>query len=146
LYLACQPAGQVVASRQVAQAMEIPQQFLGKIAQVLGRAGILEIGQGSRGGLSLARPPKEITLLMVVEAAEGELTLNQCLLHSHDCGRSGMCAVHRVWDEARQALRGVLGKANFAALAAQEKKEQTRIGSMDGGARRPSPKADSGRK
>jgi Rrf2 family protein len=146
LYLACQPPGQVASSRQVAKAMDIPQQFLGKIAQVLARAGVLEIVQGARGGLRLARPAREITLLDVVEAADGELALNQCLLRSDSCGRSSMCAVHRIWGQARQALRDVLASADFAALAAQEIKAQKRIAAIEGGHHRPGLKAAAGRK
>jgi hypothetical protein len=50
LYLSAREEGTVVPRREVAEAMEIPGVFLGKIAQQLARSGILEIIQGARGG------------------------------------------------------------------------------------------------
>jgi Rrf2 family protein len=119
LYLAGQPAGAVVSSRQVEDAMDIPPHFLGKIAQRLARAGLLAISQGAQGGLSLARPAQEITLRMAVEAAEGVISLNKCLLSADSCGRSSMCAVHQVWHQATLAITQVLDQADFATLARQ---------------------------
>lgn len=110
----------MIARRRVAREMEIPDQFLGKIAQSLSRAGIIEISQGPRGGYRLTRAPGEISLLEVIEAVQGRLYLNQCLMRADSCGRSPYCAVHRVWQQARQALREVLAGADFATLASQD--------------------------
>ena len=50
LFLSFQGMGVVVSKKEIARAMDIPAQFLGKIAQQLARAGIIEIVQGSKGG------------------------------------------------------------------------------------------------
>lgn len=120
LHLALEPAGRVVPRREIARAREIPEQFLGKIAQRLGRAGIIRIHQGARGGYELIVPAARLTLLEVVEAAEGDLILNSCVMHSRTCSRTCICAAHRVWAEARRQLRATLAGATFAELAAQE--------------------------
>src|SRR5512133_1288594 len=88
LHLALEPAGRVVPRREIAAAREIPEQFLGKIAQRLARADILRIHQGARGGYELAVPAGELTLLRVVEAAEGSLILNKCVMNAKSCSRS----------------------------------------------------------
>jgi len=120
LHLTLEPPERVVPRREIAAAREIPEQFLGKIAQQLARSGIIRIFQGSRGGYQLAIPADKLTLLAVVEAAEGALTLNTCVMHSRACSRTCICAVHRVWAEARRQLRATLGAVTFAELAAQE--------------------------
>ena len=97
--------------------MDIPNHFLGKIAQSLSRAGILEITQGAKGGYRLAVQPSDISLLSVIEIMEGGIFLNQCLLREDSCRRSPFCSVHLVWEDARRALRGVLAQADFATLA-----------------------------
>lgn len=117
LYLSKLPMGQVVSRREVAQAMDIPMAFLGKIAQGLARAGVLVVRQGSQGGYELALPPKDISLLMVVEAIDGEILVNECLSRPQECGRSGFCAVHRVWEKARGQFRDTLEAASFDELA-----------------------------
>ncbi len=120
LYMAKQPGDKVVSRREVAAAMDIPMAFLGKIAQGLARAGIMVVRQGANGGYILALPSKDISLLMVVEATDGEIVLSDCLTRPQDCGRSSFCAVHTVWDKARTALRKTLGEANFFQLAATD--------------------------
>jgi len=63
LYLASQGAGVLCARKEIARKMDIPDQFLGKIAQQLARAGVIEIVQGARGGFRLVVAPEELTLL-----------------------------------------------------------------------------------
>jgi Rrf2 family protein len=120
LHLALEPEDRVVARREIAAAREIPEPFLGKIAQRLARAGIIRIMQGARGGYQLVKPADKLTLLDVVEAAEGPLELNTCVLHPKVCSRTCVCAAHRVWSAARRQLRDTLAAATFADLAAQE--------------------------
>jgi len=120
LHLALEPRARVVPRREIAGARGIPEQFLGKIAQRLARAGIIRIHQGARGGYELVVPPSRLTLLQVVEAAEGELALNACVMHPRTCSRTCSCAAHRVWAKARNQLRATLAGATFAELAAHE--------------------------
>ena len=48
LYLASKGAGMICNRKQIAAEMDIPDQFLGKIAQQLARSGFLELVQGVR--------------------------------------------------------------------------------------------------
>ncbi|WP_243364655.1 RrF2 family transcriptional regulator [Fundidesulfovibrio terrae] len=120
LYLAKHPFGQVVSRREVAQAMDIPMAFLGKIAQGLAKEGVLVVRQGAHGGYELALPPREISLLMVVEAMDGEILVNECLSRPQECGRSSYCAVHKVWERARGQFRETLSATSFEELANQD--------------------------
>ena len=116
LYLSAQGMGVVCNRKQIAAEMDIPDQFLGKIAQQLARSGFLEIVQGARGGLRLVTSPDKLTLLDVVEAVIGEIFLNDCILRPESCNRSNACSVHRVWEKARNQLRDTLREASFADL------------------------------
>ena len=116
LFLASQGENSLVNRKQIARAMEIPDQFLGKIAQQLSHAGIIEIVQGARGGLRLTRPPEQITLLEVVEAVIGEIFLNDCVMNPKSCNQSVMCPVHVIWRKAKDQLRATLREATFASL------------------------------
>jgi Rrf2 family protein len=120
LYLASKGVGVICNRKQIAAEMDIPDQFLGKIAQQLARAGFLEIVQGAKGGLKLAVAPQNLTLLDVVEAVIGEIFLNDCVVRPESCQRSQACSVHRVWDTARNQLRDTLRDATFASLLTQE--------------------------
>lgn len=116
LYLASQGAGVLCARKEIARKMDIPDQFLGKIAQQLARAGVIEIVQGARGGFRLVVAPEELTLLKVVEAVIGEIFLNDCVMRPESCNRSHACAVHCIWAKAKDQLRQTLQEASFARI------------------------------
>jgi Rrf2 family protein len=116
LYLSSKGVGVLCNRMQIAAAMDIPGQFLGKIAQQLARAGYIEIIQGAGGGLKLVVSPEKLTLLDVVETVIGEIFLNDCILRPESCSRSNSCAAHRVWYKARNQLRATLREATFADL------------------------------
>jgi Rrf2 family transcriptional regulator, iron-sulfur cluster assembly transcription factor len=116
LYLSSKGVGALCNRMQIAAAMDIPGQFLGKIAQQLARAGYIEIVQGAGGGLKLVVSPEKLTLLDVVETVIGEIFLNDCILRPESCNRSNSCAAHRVWHKARNQLRATLREATFADL------------------------------
>lgn len=120
LYLFQQEPDTVVNRRDIAQAMHIPEHFLGKVAQQLARSGIIEIIQGPKGGYRLLVSAEELSLLDIIETVCGEIVLNDCVLHPEKCFRKGSCSVHRVWQEARRQLRSTLAQATFASLLEDE--------------------------
>ena len=120
LYLASQGAGVVSNRKQIAETMDIPEQFLSKIAQQLARAGIIEIVQGAKGGLRLVVSPEKLSLLDVVETVIGEIFLNDCVMQPESCQRSNACTVHRVWETARNQLRETLREASFSKLLQED--------------------------
>ena len=117
LHLARQGKGKLVSRKEIAERSDVPPHFLAKIAQQLARAGIIEILQGANGGYRLLADPSEITLLSVIEAIIGEISLNDCVSRPESCQNSTICTVHQVWNEANQQLRATLQETNFATLA-----------------------------
>lgn len=120
LHLARHGKGTLVSRKEIAVRTDVPPHFLAKIAQQLARAGIIEILQGANGGYRLLADPSEITLLAVIEAIIGEISLNDCVGRPESCRISTLCTVHRVWNKANQQLRATLQEADFATLAAED--------------------------
>jgi Rrf2 family iron-sulfur cluster assembly transcriptional regulator len=116
LFLSLHGKGVLCTRKEIARTMDIPDQFLGKIAQQMARAGILEIIQGANGGYRLIVPPSRLTMLQVVESVIGEIYLNDCIVNPDACFRSPGCEVHKVWEDARSQLRETLRKARFSKL------------------------------
>lgn len=116
LYLSALGNGVVASRKEIAREMDIPDQFLCKIAQQLSRAGILEIVQGPKGGFRLLISPDKMSLLEVVEAVIGEIFLNDCLMRPDSCARSHTCTVNKVWEKARNQLRDTLRETTFDKL------------------------------
>ena len=134
LFLSFQGVGVVAKKKEIARTMHIPGQFLGKIAQQLARAGIIEIAQGARGGYRLLVPPEKLTMLDVVEAVIGEIYLNDCVARPQSCELSAACAVHRVWEQATRQLRATLGQTDFKTITDEKSCTMERLRTMRRGA------------
>jgi len=117
IHLATLPAGTRVHRDGLAAAAEVPAHFLSKVLQSLGRAGLILGQRGTSGGFALAVPADQVSVLRVVEAVEGPLQLNVCLIGIAGCSRQGWCPAHAVWVEAQAALTQVLKNASIARLA-----------------------------
>ncbi len=114
-YLARQ-GNQRAATSTVAKEMKIPPSFLAKIISQLSISGLVHTSRGARGGVILARPPEEITLLEVVEAIDGPILLNECVGDPGSCEFSDECAMHPIWVEAQELLTRRLRETTFAQL------------------------------
>lgn len=68
LYLAAQ--GTTCSSKDIADDMSIPRDYLIQLAQLLRNAGLIEARPGKHGGYRLAKEPSEITVLQVMTALE----------------------------------------------------------------------------
>ena len=116
-HLARRPAGDISALRDIGAEQDIPESFLAKIFQNLVHAGLVVSQRGARGGFSLARPAAEITVRDVIEAVDGPISLNGCVLWPDDCRRSGDCRMHEVWVLAQERMMDVLDSVTLAELA-----------------------------
>jgi Rrf2 family protein len=103
------------SAAQVARVQGISPTFLGKIVQSLAKAGILATRRGVGGGISLAKPAEEFTLLQVIEAVEGPLCINDCLQSPSQCGHVSSCPAYPYLWEAQARLRETLD-VSFAEL------------------------------
>jgi Rrf2 family protein len=117
LELAASDDGARMSSAEIAERQEIPAPFLTKILTRLASAGIVSTHRGVNGGVVLARPPTDISLLEVVEAIEGPIALNRCQRHPDLCPRECDCAIHPAWGLLRGQLRNSMDEVKFSTLA-----------------------------
>jgi Rrf2 family protein len=101
---------------KIAEEMKIPPSFLAKIVSQLSVAGVLATSRGARGGVALARSPGEISLLEVIEAIDGPITLNECVPDRSACVFGKDCPVHDVWCQAQVDLVARLQQTSFGSL------------------------------
>ena len=115
LYLS-RKRGTVTMVDEIAREMCIPKSFLAKILQKLTKSAIVKSYRGVKGGFEVARRPREISLLDVIECIQGPVGMNMCAVDKTACGLSGSCSVHPVWVEARRQVERFLRRKNFAQL------------------------------
>lgn len=116
VFLAAQPEGKVSLINEISEEQEVPKSYLSKIMQHLTRAGLVKSRRGAKGGFMLARPAASITLRETIEAVEGPIYLNVCLIRKGECHRDDLCPVHPVWKEAQKKLVEVLDSKTMADL------------------------------
>jgi len=116
LFLAQQPERKAYLVSEVSRVQKIPEKFLAKIFQRLSKAGLLRSVRGSKGGFSLRKPADEITMREVIEALEGPVAINRCLLHRGECVEESGCPLYEVWEEAQQGLLKVLERTTIKDL------------------------------
>ena len=108
---------EVVPARHIAREMDIPVRFLPQVLGDLSRAGIVEARLGRAGGYRLSRPPTQISLLDILEAAEGDARRQTCVLSGKPCGQGlDPCDVHDMFYEAQQAILERLARTSVGEL------------------------------
>ena len=125
--------GRYVKIREVAQAMALPASYTPQVLRLLADAGLAEARAGRDGGYRLTRPPAEVPLLDVVEAAEGAFTLERCILRGGPCHWEQACAIHAAWSAAVQATRDSLRRTTLADLVAADAKLEADGGILERG-------------
>lgn len=107
--------GRVLSTAELAAELRISRHHLGKIMQVLARAGYVATRRGGGGGAMLARPAAEIRLGDLVRLLEQGQALVECFAEGGgDCVLTGDCRLkHRL----RAAEEGFLRDLNRSTLA-----------------------------
>lgn len=116
-----------LTAEEIADRRAIPLAFLSKTLGRLAEAGIVTTRRGVKGGVELGRPPKRISLLEVVEAIDGPIALNQCVIDEDVCRWTDKCPVHDIWCQLQQQVRAQLAEMNFEDIAIGKQLEPVKI-------------------
>ena len=117
VHLARLKPGTVALISEIAESTGVPQTFLAKILQSFAKLGLVNSFRGTGGGFVLARNPSQITLREVVEAVEGPIMPNRCLMGEPGCENSRTCLVHPVWRDVQSKVVELLDRVTIEELA-----------------------------
>ncbi len=117
LDVATRPADRMTVTKEIALRQDIPPIFLTKIVSSLSRAGLLRTYRGVAGGVALGKPADQISLLQIIEAVDGPIYINRCLIRRGECDRDRTCPAHELWVQAQGELLGLLANKSLADLA-----------------------------
>lgn len=102
-----------VSLKTICTTRSLPKQYLVKLFALLAKADIVTPVRGKGGGFIMARDPKGITLLEVIEAVEGPIALNFCQ-HSPPKCEAGACSIRKVWSELQDIFKKKLDAVTVA--------------------------------
>ncbi|MDE3024787.1 MAG: Rrf2 family transcriptional regulator [Acidobacteriota bacterium] len=106
-----------VSAERIADAQQIPANFLENILLDLRRAGIVASKRGAAGGYLLAKPAREIVVADVVRAVEGPLASVRGLSPDELDYAGNAEPLREVWVALRSAVRSVLEHVTIADIA-----------------------------
>jgi Rrf2 family nitric oxide-sensitive transcriptional repressor len=100
--------GTTLKAADLAIAINSTNGFLPHVMSPLVKAGWVGSDPGRNGGYRLVVPVSTISILDVIEAVEGGLPADVCVLRQGACLANGPCSLHLAWSHARTALLDTL--------------------------------------
>ena len=121
-HLASKPGGACTVE-QIAKATKVPPAYLAKVIQELVHAGIARSQRGIGGGITLAKPPSELTMLEVVNAVDPIRRIETCPLDlaAHAVR---LCRLHKRLDDALALVEEAFRSTTLAEVLTEPSDSQ----------------------
>lgn len=103
---------------QIAEATKVAKPYLSKVLQALTKAGLVQSHRGIGGGMTLVKPPTELTVLDVVNAVEPIKRIATCPLGLAAHGTT-LCPLHRRMDNALASVEQAFSNTTMAEVLAE---------------------------
>ncbi len=100
---------------QIAAKTQVPLAYLSKVLQGLRAKQIVELQRGVGGGVTLAMPPADLTILDVVNAVDPITRITTCPLDLTSHGVR-LCSLHRRMDNAIMEMERTFRSTTLAEL------------------------------
>ena len=116
VHMATGSADDSFTAEDLAEAAETTVEFMHKILQDLRHAGIVASKRGPHGGFRLVTGPGQVSLLAVVEALQGPLTVNRCVMGLDICHRAETCPLRPTWVKVQRDMEQALSDTTLADI------------------------------
>ena len=104
----------------ISKRQEISEKYLWQVINLAKAAGLVTSARGPKGGYSVAKPPDQITMLDIISALEGPVTLVDCLDKSDFCNRSSSCVTREVWAHIEDSLKKTMNSITLQELVEKQ--------------------------
>lgn len=118
-YLGRHPS-QFVSVNAITSGARLPQATVRKLLKLLVKAQLLESQRGTQGGYRLVRQPRDITLLDIIAAIEGEFAITACTQTKNHCDRESYCSMSQNWQVISRVLIQALSAVTLQDLLQQQ--------------------------
>jgi len=120
---------------QITERQRIPVKFLEQILLALKSTGFVRSRKGPGGGYYLTKSPSCITVEAILRSVDGPIALVRCasLTRHQECGCPDPTTygLRQVWQEAREALAGVLDRTTFRDICSKHLSGAAEHGGFD---------------
>ncbi len=109
--------------RDIAGSQRISEKYISRLIIDLRRAGMVKSVRGSRGGYRIARYPKNLTVLDVIEVMEGPVSIIDCVT-TESCDRQRGCAVRSIWCDMNNQIRSALAAVTLQDVIDRQRENE----------------------
>ncbi len=124
VHLACNGGNTAVSTRTIAEKEDISYQLACKLMQSLSGAGLVKSSMGPKGGFTLGRDPGKINLLEIIEAVQGPVSVNRCLVEGEGCVRQPECPVSGTLEQLQEHIESFLTKTTLEKICKTSRKKR----------------------
>ena len=117
--------------RDIAESQQISEKYISRLIVELRRARLVRSVRGANGGYFLAKSPKEITLLEILETMEGTISIVDCVLAPETCPRVSHCSTRNIWEKLNSGIRELMRNITFEEILAASRQDDARAGMSD---------------
>ncbi|WDV44133.1 Rrf2 family transcriptional regulator [Clostridiaceae bacterium M8S5] len=95
--------------KDIADKQDLSENYLEQLISTLKKRGLVKSIRGAQGGYLLTKPPKEITVGVVIRALEGEIKISDCIADEDNaCERESFCVTKNVWIKIRDSINDTI--------------------------------------
>jgi Rrf2 family iron-sulfur cluster assembly transcriptional regulator len=108
--------------QDISRRQEISPRYLEQIFQNFKKSGLLNSKRGPHGGYYLSRPPEAITIKEIIQSAEGDIALVECVngkptrKKKGACVFDGSCVTQTIWQEGSDRLNEFFASLTLKTL------------------------------
>lgn len=121
-----------VSVADIAEQEDIPYAFARSIQHDLVKGGLIKTVRGARGGLILNCDPADVTMLQVLEAIQGPVSISLCVVDPTCCDRQEGCAYNKVWQGADRLLNAYFSSITLKDVFELGSQHPTVVKAMQG--------------
>lgn len=105
-----------MTTRKLSEITQVPLNYLSKVLQGLGRAGIVQSQRGLHGGFTIEQSMvKDLSLLEIIEAVSPMPTIDTCPLNLESHG-SILCPLHKRLNHSIEMVKKAFGETSVQDL------------------------------
>ena len=107
--------GSPMTTTPIADTMLVPRSYLSKVLQALVRAKLVRSTRGLKGGFVLARDPRDLNMMEILNAVGPHKRIESCPLDL-EAHSSELCPLHRRLDQAMAMVQEAFERTSLAEI------------------------------
>jgi len=104
------------SAKYLYEQLDIPYKYLTKLMTDLAKHGCVASIQGRDGGFTISKNLEDISIANIVEAVDGRMHFDRCVLGFDECSGENPCAMHQFWEKNKTNIISMLEGTTLRSL------------------------------